>query len=87
MTLSEYVKIISVHKARYERMCSMYRGQYPSMEKKLRAIKKVERYIKAVARVSGTEDTQEKVIRVLYNYLDPFNSSDKEEKFKFLMTL
>lgn len=86
-SMSDMINTISVIKVGCEQMCYKYPGQYPNMEKKKRVIKKVERYIVAIRKVNGTEETQEKVLRILYNYLDPFNSSDKDEKYNYLMAL
>lgn len=86
--LSNYIQTIIIWKRGFETMCARYPYQYPVLEKKKKLIKKVERYVTVISKVRGTEDTKEKVIKTLYNYLDPFNlSSNKEEMYRFLMAL
>lgn len=87
LEISSLIKTINVHKKGCEEMCYKYPHQYPQIEKRKKLIRKVERYLTALSKVPGTEETRDSIIRTLYGYLDPFNTIDKEEKFAFLMSL
>lgn len=86
-SISDLINTINIWKKGCEEMCYKYPYQYPHIEKRKKLIKKVERYLMALSKVPGSEETKNQVIRTLYDYLNPFNTIDKERKLDFLMAL
>jgi hypothetical protein len=82
-TMDDMINLISVCKnGAYK-----FRYKYPHLNQRYLLIKKVERYINSTSNLASLEQTRRDVIKALYDYLNPFNTCDKEKQLDYLKML